>query len=318
MRAKLMKSKLSFMSLPPEVRNIIYRCLFVRSYPIRPVSQELRMHRMGKGGQKMKKWRKEEEIRAAPMSTSINFLQTSKQIALEGASFVYGAPNEFLLYTDGHHPEAMYNWLVEIRQRNRESIRTLSIDWSNGVNSTCRNRKALNDVTGGWFREMEKTRMNINHEARLAKRQLVLQLKKMQNWTVSMIRITLTTTRDYLQLRSLSLSMPVWDDALTTLAGKNYGDLWRDENFIPDTENIPNILTTLSDIEKLTIGPVSHLRPALQLAIRMGLQRVEVFGTTYVSVWDIEDGWVKLPKGADIEERWVIEFVGSEDLLETP
>ena len=262
-----------------------------------------------KGGQKLKKWTKqEEEFRTAPISSSINFLFTSKQIALEGAPFVYGDPNGFLLYTNGRHTEAIYNWFVSIGRRNQAFIRTLSIDWSTGVYSTCGSRIKLIEISAGWFREVQRTYTAIDYEARLARRQLGLMLKEHLKWTISIIEDTLALIKDRLQIRSLSLNMPMWDDAFATLAGKRFGTFWQDHNYFPKTEMIPRSIATLSSIKELTIGPIDDLRSAQQLAIQMNLQRVEVFGIDHAKTDDIKDGWVKVPKGADLKDRWAIDF----------
>lgn len=108
-----------FEQLPPEVRTMIYKLLFIKDYPIRPLCREERY------------FENHGTSHRPDLEFAINLLRVCRLVNAEASDILYGR-NNFLLYSVDFG-DAVLAFLETIGSQNRRAIRTLSIDWQHGI-----------------------------------------------------------------------------------------------------------------------------------------------------------------------------------------
>ncbi|KAI9748817.1 MAG: hypothetical protein M4579_007108 [Chaenotheca gracillima] len=109
-----------FERLPPEVRSMIYRLLFVKeNTAVRPLSHESRFFELPGTAE------------PPHLGGGIALLRTNRRINAEASETLY-SQNKFILYSEDYGANTL-TFLQAIGKRNLDAIRNVELDWQYGI-----------------------------------------------------------------------------------------------------------------------------------------------------------------------------------------
>ncbi|KAI9840635.1 MAG: hypothetical protein M1837_001404 [Sclerophora amabilis] len=238
---KIESSGFRFEGLPPEVRMMIYKCLFVKEDDIRPLSHEDRYM--------------EEPGSAQPpnLSSALSFLRTSRRINAEASAVLYGQ-NRFLIYGDDYG-EVMLLFLQTIGKQNRHAIRNVELDWQHGIRKAHKSNKAneLFAMAGDGTNPMSKDIAKMLHS--IARATVLKFVDSLEEFVGSP------------SLEHLTLICPGTDNP-----GHPDNNCVENHGCPGCHQELPKVMCRIKNLKSLTVGDADWHRELEALAKLMGVQ----------------------------------------------
>ncbi|MCJ1362942.1 hypothetical protein MMC16_002048 [Acarospora aff. strigata] len=262
----------------PEIRNEIYRLLFVKSYAIRALCDEQQIFNKHSGFFAIDDEEALTERAANSVSDGIALLRVSKQTHTEAIPFFYGAPNSFWLYS--REDTGIENWLKQIGMTNRLLLGSLKLDWCYGAAGTVLKLDVSSNIL-----ELYRS----GRDYRPSYHQMLETMKTSQDRTIDSIQSSLSLLAESNSLRCLSLDLPGINRE--TLEGP-VNDLFCYQRLLLvhnplQSHQFFEALTQFKRLIKIRVGPAWSLKTVETMARSTNVKDLEVFGDGY-------DDWVDL------------------------
>lgn len=252
-RAPQVSSGLTFETLPPEIRSMIYGFLLIKDYAIRPLCHEDRyMEPPGTG-------------RPPGLQDCISLLRVSRLVHAEASEVLYGQ-NTFLLYSldFGDAPLA---FLQKVGKRNRQAIRNLQFDWQHGINRIKQTSKAG---------ELLAMISDVNNPLRKA---LAKMLHDVSRTAIDKFAATLELLVGSPHLEHLTILCPGTDHP-----GHPDNRCLEYQGCSGCQYEVPRVLGRIKGLKSLTVGDTDWRNELEAMALEMGVQELHVTQIAYIDL----------------------------------